>query len=80
MVTVNFQYHEIMDADWTGVTVEVIENHQVLHTFKNYKEDDLGEDDIYGNQCDSFQLPDMQTALAMIKSNDDYFECDRSML
>ena len=74
MVTVNFQYHEIMDVDWTAVTVQIVENGQVTHTFRNYKDVDLGEDDIYGNQCDSFQLPDLQTALAMIKSNDDYFE------
>lgn len=74
MVTVNFQYHEIMESDWTGVMVEVVENGKVVHTFRNYKDTDLGEDDIYANQSDSFQLPDCQTALAMIKSNDDYFE------
>ncbi|MDQ3101516.1 MAG: hypothetical protein M3R08_09020 [Bacteroidota bacterium] len=69
-----------MDADWTGITINVIQDGQVLHTFRNYKDQDLGEDDIYANQSDSFQLPDLQTALAMIKSNDDYFECDPGVL
>jgi hypothetical protein len=80
MVTLHFQYHEIMDADWTAITVEVVENGQLTHTFRNYKDKDLGADDIYGNQCDSFQLPDVQTALAMIRSNDDYYECDQPVL
>ncbi|MDQ3101511.1 MAG: hypothetical protein M3R08_08995 [Bacteroidota bacterium] len=30
----------------------------------------------FANQNDSFQLPDLQTALAMIQSNNDYFECN----
>lgn len=74
MVTLRFNYSEIMDSDWTAITIEVLLDGQLLHAFRNYAPEELSKE-IYGNQSESFQLPDLQTALTFIRSNPEYHEC-----
>ena len=74
MVTLHFSYHEIMDSDWTAVDITVLENDQPVAAFRNYDREELTKE-IYGNQTENFQLPDLATALRMIASNDSYQEC-----
>lgn len=74
MVTLRFSYSEIMDTDWTAITIEVIQDGQPLHAFRNYAPEALTKE-IYGNQSESFQLSDLKTALAFVRSNPVYQEC-----
>jgi len=74
MATLRFNYSEIMDSDWTAITIEVLQDGQLLHAFRNYAPEELTKE-IYSNQSESFQLPDLQTALAFVRSNPVYQEC-----
>jgi hypothetical protein len=79
MITMRFNYAEIIDTDWTAITIEVFENGQVAHAFRNYVPEEL-EKEICGNQTDTFQLPDLSTALQMIRSNPSYRACSVEVL
>ena len=74
MVTLQFTYHEIMDLDRTAIDLAVLENGQPLAAFRNYNREELTKE-IYGNQTETFELPDLVTALRMIASNNAYEEC-----
>jgi len=74
MVTLRFKYHEIMDLDRTAIDLAVLENGQPLAAFRNYNREELTKE-IYGNQTETFELPDLVTALRMIASNNAYEEC-----
>jgi len=74
MVTLRFTYHEIMDSDWAAIDLAVLENGQPLAAFRNYNREELTKE-IYGNQTETFELPDLVTALRMIASNGSYVEC-----
>jgi len=74
MVTLQFTYHEIMDSDWAAIDLAVLENGQPLAAFRNYNREELTKE-IYGNQTETFELPDLVTALRMIASNGSYVEC-----
>ena len=74
MVTLQFTYHEIMDSDWAAIDLAVLENGQPLAAFRNYNREELTKE-IYGNQTETFELPDLVTALRMIASNGSYMEC-----
>lgn len=74
MVTIRFNYAEIMDTDWTAVTIEILENEQITHAFRNYRPEEL-EKELCGNQTETFQLPDLSTALRMVQSNPNYQAC-----
>ncbi|MCU0318974.1 MAG: hypothetical protein MUE88_02695 [Flavobacteriales bacterium] len=74
MVTLQFTYHEIMDTDWTAIDLAVLENGQPLAVFRNYDREELVKE-IYGNQTETFLLPDLTTALRMIASNGAFVKC-----
>jgi len=74
MITLRFTYHEIIDTDRTAIDITVLDNHLPVAAFRNYAPDALTKE-IYANQSESFQLPDLATALAMIRSNGEYQEC-----
>jgi len=74
MVTLHFTYYEIIDSDWTAIDITVLENDQPVSAFRNYAPEMLTKE-IYGNQSEAFQLPDLRTALTMIHSNKSYHEC-----
>jgi len=74
MVTLRFTYHEIMDSDWAAIDLAVLENGQPLAAFRNYNREELTKE-IFGNQTETFELPDLATALRMIASNGSYVEC-----
>ncbi|HRD54675.1 MAG TPA: hypothetical protein PKY96_18710 [Flavobacteriales bacterium] len=68
-----------MDTDRTAVTIEVIQDGQLLHAFRNFYPDELNKE-IYGNQSEAFQLPDLPSALAFVRSNQAYKECSVEVL
>ncbi|RKO61885.1 hypothetical protein [Caldibacillus debilis] len=79
MAHLEFTYHEIEDLDFTGVTVEIRdENGKVVARYRNfdparYEVDPDGEwDHIWGNQTESFVVPDVEVARKIIESNGDY--------
>ena len=75
MVTLRIIYHEIMDYDWTAVEILIIQDGQCVTCFRNYDREELTKE-LYSNQTDEFQLPDLSTALQMVKSNAHYRACN----
>lgn len=73
MVTLRFTYHEIIDMDTTGIDVVVFSDQQPAAAFRNYVPESLNKE-IYANQSEDFQLPDLRTALSMFRSNPSYRE------
>lgn len=74
MVQLRFNYAEIMDSDHTAITIEVIQNGEVLHAFRNYSQEEVSKE-VYANQSESFQVRDVEAALAFVRSNPEYREC-----
>ncbi len=73
MVKVVFQYHEIIESDYTAVDAFIESAKRRVAHFRNYSHDALDRP-IYGNQRESFQFPSIAAARRFLKSAGVYRE------
>lgn len=71
-ISMRIYYHEIMNRDFTGVYIDLLENDRVVESFANYDRRHFADDEIYGNQQDTFVVSDIDGARQFILSNPAY--------
>lgn len=60
-----------MDYDFTAIQVEISEGERLVAKYANFDRESLTKE-IYGNQTEAFQLPDLRSAINFIESNKNY--------
>lgn len=70
MVYLKVQYYEINEKDFTGVKVEVLdEQKNKITEYVNFDSEDYDSDDIWGNQEETFVLPNLEIVEQMYENN-----------
>lgn len=71
MVKIRFHFRELEEEDFTGAVVELEEDGVVKERFANFHQDQV-EGEVWGNQCETFELEKMDQAVAFLLSSGCY--------
>lgn len=68
MTRLSFTYHEIMDTDFTAITVTIRTPGKRALRFANFDPQQVQEE-MYANQTEKFVAPTHEMALGFVRSN-----------
>ena len=73
MVTLELQYFEVMDRDFTAIEARIFVGGVCARLLRNFDANGC-QQERYGNQAEHFEFADDSAALSFIKSNRAYKE------